>query len=132
MGSENRNVEPTPSLLSTVTVPAVSLSKRLHDGETQARSARILRIGFSLVEDFFEKLFGDSRTVVADPALNGTFRAKFPCPDDNLSAWRVLDCVGDQVLKDPPQQTGVCIDDQVVGHLVDQLVLAVPATGWRS
>ena len=70
---------------------------------------------------FFEKFFGDSRPVVADPAFHGAFLTQFPCPDDNLAARRVLDCVGDQVLKDPPQQTRVCIGDQVVGYLVDQL-----------
>ena len=63
----------------------MSLRKRLHDGETKARSSRVVWIAFSLVEDFFEKLFGDSRTVIADPALNGTIRDKFLRPDEHLS-----------------------------------------------
>ena len=45
-------------------------------------------------EVFFEKLFGDSRTVVADPTFGGTFLAKFMGTDDNLPAWGVFDCVG--------------------------------------
>jgi len=76
-------------------LPAVSLDKRLHDGETKTHSTRVLRIGFSLVKDFFDKFVGDSSTVVIDPALNGTFRLKFRGPDDNLSARRVLDRIGD-------------------------------------
>ena len=73
----------------------MSLRKRLHDRETQARPIRALRIGFSCVEDFIEKLFGDASSVVADPTLNGTFLAKFSRPDDYLTARRVLDCVAD-------------------------------------
>src|ERR1700722_8024882 len=84
-------------------LPSVTFRKRLHDGETQARAALFLSIGFSLVEDFFEKLFADSRPVVADPALDRTFLAMFACPDDNLAAWGVLNRVGNQVLKDAPQ-----------------------------
>ena len=65
-------------------IPTVRLYDRLDDGETQAHSSRFLRVGYPLLEDFFQKLFGDSRAVVADPALDGTFRAKFMSTDDNL------------------------------------------------
>ena len=68
----------------------MSLSEGLHDGEAQARSTLFVRIGFSLVEDFFEKLFGDSRTVVTDRALNDAFRVKFPSREDNLTTRGVL------------------------------------------
>ena len=73
VGSENLNVDPDPFLAFDGHLSTVSLSKRLHDGETQARSTLVLRIGFSLLEDFFEKLFRNSGAVVADPALNGGF-----------------------------------------------------------
>jgi hypothetical protein len=69
LGRINRNAE--PFLAFDGHLPTVSLSKRLQDGETEARSTRGLRIGFSLVVNFFEKLFGNSRAIVADPALNG-------------------------------------------------------------
>ena len=76
-------------------LPAMSLRECFHDGEPQARSTRILRVGFSLVEDFFEQLFGDAPAVVADPALNGAFRAKFSRPDENFSARCVLNGIAD-------------------------------------
>jgi len=72
---------------------AMSLRECLHDGEPQARSTRVRRVGFALVEDFFEQLFGDARTVVADPALNGAFRAKVSRPDANFSARRFIGLV---------------------------------------
>ena len=78
----------------------MSLNERLHDRETQTGSAYVLQIGFSFVEDFFQKLFRDSLAIVGDPALNTRLRSKVLRSDDNLSARCVLDRVANLVLHD--------------------------------
>ena len=55
----------------------------------------------------------------AHPALEAASCAGLPRPNDHPSARRVRNGVGDHILEDPPQQAGVCIDDQVFGHLID-------------
>ena len=58
----------------------MSLDERFHDGEPQARSTGIVRIGFPLVEDVVEQIVGDAPAVVADPALDRAVRTKSRAP----------------------------------------------------
>ncbi len=97
----------------------MKLGKCFYDRKAETHAALVLRIRFPLFEDFCERLLGNTRSVVADPALNNSVYGVFPCPDDNLTARSVSDGIGNQILKHTPQQTGVCIYDQIVGNLVD-------------
>ena len=98
---------------------AVSLDKCLNDSETETQATFILRISFEFIEHFFKVVFRDAGTVVADRTFDGA--VKLTRLNVDLSARSELDCVGDQVLKDPPQQAGICIKDQVVRDFIDEL-----------
>ena len=104
----------------------MGLDECLHDGQPQAGSAAGLGVGFALVENLFEKLGGNARAVVTDPAFDDPLRCEFSSTGDNLAAGRVPDGVGNQVLKHPPQDAGVGEEHQVIGYLVAHLRVGSP------
>lgn len=74
-----------------------------------------------LVEHRAAAILRHALAVVADKTLHGVILARHARSDDDLPARRVGDRVRDQVLKHTPQQTGIGVDDEIVGNLVDQL-----------
>ncbi len=105
--------------------------KRLHDGEAQADPVFFLRIGFKFVEYSLQSVFGNSGSIIGDPALDGTFRFDFTCPDDYLAASGMPDRISNQVLKDTPQQAGICVRGQFVGDVVDEFRAAGTGQGMQ-
>src|SRR5665213_1913939 len=98
----------------------MSLNKVLYDGKPQAHPA-IGFVGCTLVEYRGEQLRGDSSTVIADTALDCSVHSQCARANHDVPAWSGLDCVGNQVLKDSPEQTGVRIGGEIVGHIVAEL-----------
>ena len=99
----------------------MSLNEGLNDGKTEPRTAATCRIGFAFVKYLGKKILGNSRSRVAHPALDASICTKLPCPDNDPAAWRVRNCVGNEVLKDTLKETCICEHPEIIGYLVDQL-----------
>ena len=110
---------------------AVRLNERLDDGETETQTTFTRGVGLQFVEHFFQTFLWDSPAVVSDPAFDHAFSTELLCLDLDLSARRVFDGVGDQVLKDPPQQACVCVNDQAVRDFIDKLGAAGSGHGTK-
>lgn len=126
-GRVKRKVEPAPSWLATLTVPPWASTKVLTMARPRPKPPSLCVSVSSL-----SKIF--SRRSAAMPApLSLTQHSTRPAslssraPMITSPRGAVVDGVGDQILKNPPQQAGIRVNDQIIGHLIDELSAGVTA-----
>jgi hypothetical protein len=110
---------------------AVRFDEGFHDGEPKPQAALFLRASLQFVENLFEMFFRESGAVVTHLALDETVIPNLHRLDQDLSARCEFDGVCDQVLKNAPQETRVCIDDQTMRDFIDELGAARSSDGTK-
>ena len=88
----------------------MSFDESLNDRQTKTKSAAIRRIAFEFVEHSFQLFFWNACAVVDYPALDRGVRPGFKGTKEDFAMRRIPDRIADQVLKDPLQKTGICVN----------------------